>query len=185
MSISVWTFAHVFIRRWLLCLFVSIGWLGDIHEIIRKETNWTERNVIQSDCQQFWTKRSQHAIVYNNYEDGDFRMSPWWSWCTLYLSHVRRSYRRRLGSLLLCACWMCDVNCSSAVTSHRPNTRFKTSATGGNGQALMGRLCPTFLEATRVSDAVLYKLSANGAHNLFTQNRESLSTVRIQLGFPV
>ena len=45
-------------------------------------------------------------------------MYPWWSLCTLYLSHARWSYRRRLGSLLLCACSMCGVNCSSAITSH-------------------------------------------------------------------
>ena len=43
-------------------------------------------------------------------------MSPWWSLCTLYLSHARWSYRRRLGSLLR-ACVQC-VNCSSAITSH-------------------------------------------------------------------
>ena len=37
-------------------------------------------------------------------------MSPWWSLCrpTLYSSHARWSYRRRLGSLLLWACSMCD-----------------------------------------------------------------------------
>ena len=45
-------------------------------------------------------------------------MSPWWSFCTLYLSHARWSYRRRLGSLLFCACSMCDINCSNAITSH-------------------------------------------------------------------
>ena len=45
-------------------------------------------------------------------------MSPWWSLCTMYVSHVRRSYRRRLGSLLVCACSMCDVHCSNAITSH-------------------------------------------------------------------
>ena len=28
-------------------------------------------------------------------------------------------YRRRLGCMLLCACSMCDVNCSIAITSHR------------------------------------------------------------------
>ena len=32
--------------------------------------------------------------------------------------NTRWSYRRRPGSLLLCACSMCEVNCSSAVTSH-------------------------------------------------------------------
>ena len=31
---------------------------------------------------------------------------------------ARWSYRWRLGSLLLYACSMCDVNCSSAITSH-------------------------------------------------------------------
>ena len=46
------------------------------------------------------------------------RMSSWWSLCTLYSSHTRWSYRRRFGSLLLCACSMCDVNSWSAVTSH-------------------------------------------------------------------
>ena len=46
------------------------------------------------------------------------RMSPCWSLCTLYLSKARWSYRRRLGSLLLCACSMSDVNCSSAIASH-------------------------------------------------------------------
>ena len=30
------------------------------------------------------------------------RMSHWWSLCTLYLSHAGWSYRRRLGSPLLC-----------------------------------------------------------------------------------
>ena len=44
------------------------------------------------------------------------RQSPWWSLCTLYLSHVRWSYRRRFGSLLLCACYTWDVNCSSVST---------------------------------------------------------------------
>ena len=47
------------------------------------------------------------------------RMSPWWSLCTLYLSHARWSHRKRLGSLLLWACSIRDVNCSSAITSHR------------------------------------------------------------------
>ena len=47
-----------------------------------------------------------------------WRMSPWWSLCTLYVSHARWSYHRWLRSLLLCACSMCHVNCSSAVTSH-------------------------------------------------------------------
>ena len=42
---------------------------------------------------------------------------PWWSLCTLYLPHASWNYRRRLGSLL-CAYSMCDVNCSSAITSH-------------------------------------------------------------------
>ena len=37
-------------------------------------------------------------------------MSPWWSLCTLYLSHARWSYRRRLGSLLLWACIQCVVS---------------------------------------------------------------------------
>ena len=37
--------------------------------------------------------------------------SPWWSVCTLYLSHARWSHRRRLGSLLLWACvqWVTSV----------------------------------------------------------------------------
>ena len=34
-------------------------------------------------------------------------MSPWWSVCTLYLSHASWSYRRRLGSLLLWAFVQC------------------------------------------------------------------------------
>ena len=46
------------------------------------------------------------------------RLSPGWSVCTLYLSHAMWSYRRRFGSLWLCACSMCDVNCSSAITSY-------------------------------------------------------------------
>ena len=36
-------------------------------------------------------------------------MSPWRSLCTLYSSHARWSYRRRLGSLLLWACVQCHV----------------------------------------------------------------------------
>ena len=53
-----------------------------------------------------------HAIMNNA------RMSPWWNLCTLYLLHARWSYHRRLGSLLLYACSMCDINCLSAITSH-------------------------------------------------------------------
>ena len=45
-------------------------------------------------------------------------MSPWWCVCTLYLSYARWSYRRWLGSLLFCACSMCNVNCLSAITSY-------------------------------------------------------------------
>ena len=45
------------------------------------------------------------------------RMSLWWSLCDLYSSLSRWSCRRRLGSLLLCTCSMCDIN-SSAITSH-------------------------------------------------------------------
>ena len=37
---------------------------------------------------------------------------------TLYQSQARWSYRRRLGSPLLCACSTCEVNCSSTITSH-------------------------------------------------------------------
>ena len=56
-------------------------------------------------------------LIYENmrYRNGHHhRMFPWWSVCTLYLSHGRWSYHRRLGSLRS----MCDVNCSSAITSH-------------------------------------------------------------------
>ena len=35
------------------------------------------------------------------------RMSPRWSLCSLYSSHARWSYRRRLGSLLVWACVQC------------------------------------------------------------------------------
>ena len=45
-------------------------------------------------------------------------MSPWWSLCSLYSSPTGWNHRRRLESLLLCACLsMCDVNCSRASTS--------------------------------------------------------------------
>ena len=44
------------------------------------------------------------------------KMCPWWSVFTLYELHARWSYRRWFGSLLLCACWMCDVSCSSAIS---------------------------------------------------------------------
>ena len=37
-------------------------------------------------------------------------MSPWWILRTLYLSHARWSYRRRLGSLLLWACVQCATS---------------------------------------------------------------------------
>ena len=46
------------------------------------------------------------------------RLSPGWSLCTLYLSLAMWSYRRRFGSLWLCACSICDVNCSSVITSY-------------------------------------------------------------------
>ena len=48
------------------------------------------------------------------------KMPPGLSLCTLYSSHARWVcfYRRRLGSLLLPACSMRDVSCSSASTSH-------------------------------------------------------------------
>ena len=49
---------------------------------------------------------------------GVLNVFPWWSVCTLYLLHARWSYHRQLGSLLLCVCFMCDVNCSRAITSH-------------------------------------------------------------------
>ena len=53
----------------------------------------------------------------------DHRMSPWWSLCTLYSSHARWSYRRRLGSLLLCDVslveFICTLYSSHARWSHR------------------------------------------------------------------
>ena len=47
-------------------------------------------------------------------------MSPWWSVCTLCFSHVRWSYRRRVTrvAVVVCACSMSYVNCSSVITSH-------------------------------------------------------------------
>ena len=39
-------------------------------------------------------------------EDGDYRMYPWWSLCTLYLHACQVSYRRRLRSLLLYLCYV-------------------------------------------------------------------------------
>ena len=44
-------------------------------------------------------------------------LTPWWRLWTLYSSHARWSCLRRLRSLLLCACSVRDVNCSSAITS--------------------------------------------------------------------
>ena len=58
-------------------------------------------------------------VTYNSstWHAMNLRMSSWWSLCTLYSSHARWSYHRRLRSLLFCACSMCDVDYSSAITS--------------------------------------------------------------------
>ena len=61
---------------------------------------------------------SDSSLCWKPYSDVtpfDLRIFPWWSLCTLYSSQARWSYRRQIGSLLLCACSMlCLVNCSSA-----------------------------------------------------------------------
>ena len=71
-----------------------------------KETSWSHQFCITASS----TSAPCHQAA--------VEMSPWWSLCTLYLSHARWSYRRRLRSLLLCARSRYDVSCLSAITSH-------------------------------------------------------------------
>ena len=53
--------------------------------------------------------RGMEGIIYAIREHRFLRVSPWWSLCTLYSSHARWSYRRRLGFLLLLACVQCHM----------------------------------------------------------------------------
>ena len=58
-----------------------------------------------------------YTLTHCDHHTHKLRMSPW-SLCTLYWSHAQWRYCRWLGSLLLCACSICDVSCSSAITFH-------------------------------------------------------------------
>ena len=82
-------------------------------------SSWSSSSSSGMQCPLEWCHMgTSPSVILNLFSVTKFvlRMSaPWWSLsCTLYSSHARWSYRRRLGSLLLWACSMCDVNSSSA-----------------------------------------------------------------------
>ena len=88
-----------------VCTYQQLGHLG-----------WVNWSILSSVLQQ--SRTLPQAMTSTGFKNcltvflHIMRMSPWWSLCTLYLSHARWSYRRRFRSLLL------HASSLSAITSH-------------------------------------------------------------------
>ena len=109
-------------------LAISIWWLAQC-DLINSNSN---RSKHQKQAP-FWNRMKPTTLLWNQQTMGSncARTIDVAHWTTetrvaydnptyiLYSAHARWSYHKRLGSLFLCVCSMCDVNCLSAITSHR------------------------------------------------------------------
>ena len=93
-----------------------------IKENARERRNHAERKAWKSKLRQHIRRTVYYYLILFLFlypsAFNTMGMSPWWTLCTLHLSHARWSYRRQLG--LLCACSMCDVNNYSSASRLLP-----------------------------------------------------------------